>query len=226
MWTPWNIGQPGAMAAAAVFALVLTALLVRLGRAASDSLAPPIEAAIFPQHGVGRYGLPVLSGAFAVAVVWAFGPTPAALAAIVFIAALITLAAIDAHTGLLPDLLTQPLLWLGLLVNLNGAFASLPDAVLGAVAGYLVLWGVYQTFLLFTGREGMGYGDFKLLAAIGAWLGWAALPWILLGSSLLALAVALIGRVSGRLVRGEAMSFGPYLAAAGILLLFALFARP
>src|SRR5690606_16810250 len=120
-----------------------------------------------------RVGLLLVSVPFAAACVWAFGATPAAAAAIVFILVVLTLAWIDSDTGLLPDVLTLPLLWLGLLVNLNGGFVSLQDAVLGAMAGYGVLWVIYQSFLLCTGREGLGYGDFKLLAAMGAWLGWA-----------------------------------------------------
>jgi len=109
-----------------------------------------------------------------------------------------------------------------LLVNLGGAFTALPDAVLGAAAGYLALWCVCYVFLLFTGRMGMGHGDFKLLAALGAWLGWASLPWILLVSSSLALFAALALRLAGRLKAGEPLRFGPYLAAAGILALLRL----
>ena len=133
---------------------------------------------------------------------------------------LLTLAWVDAETGLLPDLLTLPLLWLGLLVNLNGIFASLNDAVLGAVAGYLLLWLIYWGFLLGSGREGLGQGDLKLLAALGAWLGWAALPWVLLISASLGLAAALGLRLLGRMKVGDALGFGPFLAVAGILTLF------
>ncbi|HQD66880.1 MAG TPA: prepilin peptidase, partial [Casimicrobium huifangae] len=107
---------------------------------------------------------------------WHFGFTFQALAAMTFCAVLVTLTGIDLDTQLLPDQLTLPLLWLGLLVNLFAMFAHLPDAVIGAAAGYLVLWSVYWLFKLVTGREGMGYGDFKLLGALGAWFGWQALP--------------------------------------------------
>src|SRR5690606_4955661 len=114
---------------------------------------------------------------------WQFGPTLAAIVAGVYCMTLLALALIDAESGLLPDLLSLPLLWLGLLINLNGAFTQLHDAVLGAAAGYLSLWGICQLFLLLTGKVGMGHGDFKLLAALGAWLGWLSLPWVLLISS-------------------------------------------
>jgi leader peptidase (prepilin peptidase)/N-methyltransferase len=127
----------------------------------------------------------------------------------------IALAFIDHETGLLPDSLTLPLVWLGVLVNLAGAFVPLPDAVVGAVAGYLSLWLVYWGFKLLTGKEGMGYGDFKLFAALGAWLGWQMLlPIILLaaftGAVLGILMIALRGRD-----RNIPIPFGPYLAAAG-----------
>lgn len=149
--------------------------------------------------------------------VWRFGATGAALAAIVCTLVLLTLAWIDAETGYLPDALTMPLLWLGLLVNLQGTFASLDHAVVGAVAGYLLLWCVYMVFLLLTGRQALGFGDLKLLAALGAWLGWMALPRMLIVAALLGLTVALVRRVSGKLAPGQAFSFGPYLAVAGVM---------
>ncbi|MFN3628578.1 MAG: prepilin peptidase [Casimicrobiaceae bacterium] len=152
---------------------------------------------------------------------WQFGPTGTAIAAMALCATLVTLTAIDLDTQLLPDNLTLPLLWLGLIVNLSGLFARLPDAVVGAVAGYLVLWSVYWLFKLLTGREGMGYGDFKLLAALGAWFGWQALPMILLISSVIGAAVG-VGLIALRRgARGTAIAFGPYLALAGLAALFA-----
>ncbi|MGN6579128.1 MAG: prepilin peptidase [Bordetella sp.] len=150
---------------------------------------------------------------------WRLGATPAALSGMALAAALIALAWIDAETGLLPDALTLPLLWLGLLVNLHGALAPLPSAVLGAAAGYVLPWSAYRLLRWRTGLDGMGYGDFKLMAALGAWFGLAALPWPLLGASLAASAAGLGMRWSGRLRRGQAMPFGPYLAAGGILML-------
>ncbi len=128
---------------------------------------------------------------------------------------LIALTVIDIDHQLLPDNLTLPLLWLGLLVNLSGMFAELDDAVIGAAAGYLVLWSVFWLFKAITGKEGMGYGDFKLLAALGAWMGWQALPLIVILSSLVG---AVIG-IAGILIMGRdkniPIPFGPYLAIAG-----------
>ncbi|TQV79457.1 prepilin peptidase [Exilibacterium tricleocarpae] len=128
---------------------------------------------------------------------------------------LITLTVIDIDHQLLPDSITLPLLWLGLLANAQGLFAPLEDALYGAAAGYLVLWSIYWLFKLVTGKEGMGYGDFKLLAALGAWLGWQALPVIIIMSSLVG---AVIG-IAAILIRGRdkniPIPFGPYLAIAG-----------
>jgi Type II secretory pathway, prepilin signal peptidase PulO and related peptidases len=140
--------------------------------------------------------------------------------ALVFVWALLTLAVIDLNTMLLPDQITLPLLWLGLLVNLGGTFASLPDAIIGAAAGYLVLWAVYQAFRLLTGKEGMGYGDFKLLAALGAWMGWQALPGIVLFSSLVGAIVGIGMMALRKQDRSAAIPFGPYLAAAGLIWFF------
>ncbi len=144
-----------------------------------------------------------------------FGPTPAGLAAMLFTGILIAAAGIDARTTLLPDQLTLPLLWFGLAINYFGVFTDLESAVIGAIAGYLVLWLVYHAFRLLTGKEGMGYGDFKLLAALGAWLGWQALPLVLLLASLVG---AIVG-IALILLRGRdrniPIPFGPYLAAAG-----------
>ncbi|MDQ2185400.1 A24 family peptidase [Alcaligenaceae bacterium A4P071] len=148
--------------------------------------------------------------------VWRFGVTWPALYAMVLAAALIALGWIDARTNLLPDIVTLPLIWLGLLVNLNGTFAPLPQAVLGAVFGYGFLWLVFHVFRAITGREGMGYGDFKLLAALGAWLGLAMVPWLLLAASLTGVVVGLSLMATGRASRGQALPFGPYLAVAGL----------
>ncbi|ACE85364.1 prepilin peptidase [Cellvibrio japonicus] len=144
-----------------------------------------------------------------------FGATWAGLAALVLTWALIALTMIDLDTYLLPDDITLPLLWLGLIVNSFGLFTDLASAFWGAVAGYLTLWSVYQLFKLLTGKEGMGYGDFKLLAALGAWMGWQMLPQIILLSSLVG---AVIG-ITLIIVRGRdrniPIPFGPYLAIAG-----------
>lgn len=157
---------------------------------------------------------------------WRFGPTPIALCAMGLCAALVALAWIDWQTSLLPDAMTLPLAWAGLLINLDGAFAPLPMAVLGAVTGYVFLWMLFHVFRMLTGREGMGYGDFKLLAALGAWFGLAALPAVLLVASLTGVVGALCLRVTGHVQRGQALPFGPYLALAGIVTLFAWDARP
>ena len=128
---------------------------------------------------------------------------------------LIALTFIDLDKMLLPDQLTLPLLWLGLLLNLVGTFASLTDAVIGAAAGYLVLWSLYWGFKLLTGKEGMGYGDFKLLAALGAWLGWQCLPLILILSSLVGALVGITLIALRRHEQANPIPFGPYLAMAG-----------
>jgi leader peptidase (prepilin peptidase)/N-methyltransferase len=151
---------------------------------------------------------------------WRFGPSLATAGALIFIAALIALTCIDFDTQLLPDDITLPLAWAGLLVNLNGSFVPLDQAVIGAAAGYLALWSVYWLFKLATGKEGMGYGDFKLLAAIGAWLGWQMLPAVILLSSLVGAVVGIALIVLARHGRNVPIPFGPYLAAAGLIALF------
>lgn len=141
-------------------------------------------------------------------------------AALVLSYGLIALTFIDFDHQILPDQITLPGIWIGLLVNLNDIFCSLEEAVIGAVAGYLSLWIVYQGFKLATGKEGMGFGDFKLLAALGAWFGWMALPGIVLISSAIGAIVSIILIVLGR-PREEAIAFGPYLALAGFVYLLA-----
>ena len=151
-----------------------------------------------------------------------FGPSLAALGAAVFVWVTIALAFIDQETGLLPDDLTLPLLWTGLLVNLGGAFVPAGEAVLGAAAGYLSLWLVYWAYKLATGKEGMGYGDFKMNAAVGAFLGWKMLPAVILLSSVAGLA---FGALQMFAVRrhwdgGFRFHFGPYIAIAGVIALY------
>lgn len=144
---------------------------------------------------------------------------PAVLAMMLLTWSLIALSGIDYDTQLLPDDITLPLLWAGLLYNLIYGVVALPDAVLGAVFGYLLLWSVYWLFKLVTGKEGMGYGDFKLLAALGAWMGWQSLPLIILMSSLVGVVVGLSLIVFKGRDRAKPIPFGPYLAAAGWLTL-------
>ena len=162
----------------------------------------------------------LITGVLFALVLWRFGLTYQALAAMTFTAFLIAMAGIDLRTTLLPDGLTLPLMWLGLLLSLVPLFADPTQAILGAVVGYLSLWSVYWGFKLLTGKEGMGFGDFKLLAAIGAWCGVSAILPVLLMSSLVG---AIIGSVwlamKGR-DRATHIPFGPYLAIAGWVQLF------
>ena len=168
-----------------------------------------------------RYPLVELATALLfLACAWAFGPTLQTVAAMLFCATLVALTGIDLDTQLLPDQLTLPLLWTGLLLNIVGLFARLPDAVIGAAVGYLTLWSVYWLFKLITGREGMGYGDFKLLGALGAWFGWQALPMLLLLSSVVGAVVGIAILVVQKKGRNTAIAFGPYLAIAGLITLF------
>jgi len=148
-----------------------------------------------------------------------FGLGVAGLLALPFVWTLIALTFIDADTTLLPDSLTLNLLWLGLLVNTFSTFTPLREAVIGAVAGYLILWTIYWLFKLLTGKEGMGYGDFKLLAALGAWFGWKMLLPILLLSSIVGAAVGMVLVVLARRGKDVPIPFGPYLAAAGYIAL-------
>jgi leader peptidase (prepilin peptidase) / N-methyltransferase len=160
------------------------------------------------------------TGALFALCAWKFGPTTQFVFALIFVAALVVLTGIDLDTQLLPDQITLPLLWLGLLINLSGTFARLPDAVIGGAAGYLILWSVYWLFKLLTSREGMGYGDFKLLAAIGAWFGWQVLPKTLLAASLVGAVIGIAMIAFRGKDRRTAIAFGPYLAMAGLIVLF------
>lgn len=189
----------------------------------------------------------ILGGLLALAAIWQFGPTWKGLAACGLLWTLLALTVIDADTQLLPDDLTLPLLWAGLIVNLwglfapasnrlhflgdetfvrgtpsvdYGPFAPLAGAVIGAIAGYLSLWIVYWAFRLVRGKEGMGYGDFKLLAALGAWLGWQMLPLIVLLSSVVGAVVGIALLVLKGRDHNVPMPFGPYLAIAGAVALF------
>ena len=161
----------------------------------------------------------LLTGLLSALMIWHFGSGLMGIGTLVFTCLLIAMTFIDADTQLLPDDLTLPLLWLGLLINLNGTFVPLSEAVIGAVAGYLSLWSIYWLFKLVTGKEGMGYGDFKLLAALGAWLGWKMLPVIVLLSSAVGAVVGIALILLARRGRDIPIPFGPYLAAAGLLAL-------
>ncbi|WP_413672455.1 A24 family peptidase [Massilia cellulosiltytica] len=160
-----------------------------------------------------------VTGLLSAVLVWHFGSGWLGLASLAFAYFLIAMTLIDYDTKTLPDDLTYPLLWLGLLVNLDGTIVPLRDAVIGAMAGYLALWAVYWLFKLATGKEGMGYGDFKLLAALGAWMGWAMLPTIIILSSVVGAIVGISLIVFARRDRNNPIPFGPYLAAAGMIAL-------
>lgn len=168
-----------------------------------------------------RYpAIELLTGLLSAFIGWRFGMTLQGAGVLLLCWCLIALTFIDLDTQLLPDDITLPLLWTGLLFNLNGTFVPLPQAVIGAAAGYLALWSVYWVFKLATGKEGMGYGDFKLLAALGAWLGWKMLlPIVLISSAVGALfGIGLI--VLARHGRQIPIPFGPYLALGGVVTLF------
>jgi len=162
----------------------------------------------------------LLTAILSLVVVVQLGPTPAGMAGLLLTWTLIAGAGIDLDHKLLPDQLTLPLVWIGLLLNLSmGLFTDLESAVIGAVAGYLVLWLVFHLFRLATGKEGMGYGDFKLLSAIGAWFGWQVLPSVILLASLVGAGIGIGLIVAKRLGREVPIAFGPFLAAAGWLVL-------
>ncbi|OOG23602.1 prepilin peptidase [Thioalkalivibrio denitrificans] len=154
-----------------------------------------------------------------VAVVWHFGFTWQAGAALLFTWALLALSVIDIRTMLLPDSITLPMLWLGLVLNLAGVFTDTTSSLLGAVTGYASLWILYHGFRLLTGKEGMGFGDFKLFAMIGAWLGWQFLPLVILLASLVGAVVGIALILFQGRDRAQPIPFGPYLAAAGFIAL-------
>ena len=175
-----------------------------------------------------RYPLvELLTGLVFAVCAWKFGATWTALATMVFSAYLITMLFIDADTQLLPDQLTLPLMWGGIVFHLaayllqaDWGITTLVDSLLGAIVGYMSLWSIFQLFKLVTGKEGMGYGDFKLLAALGAWLGISVLPIIIIMSALVGLVFALIMKVA----KNQPMPFGPYLAISGWIVL--IFSQP
>lgn len=174
------------------------------------------KAPISPRYPI----IEALSGALFAFSAFKFGHSWATLGAVLLISGLIALTFIDIDTQLLPDSITLPLVWAGLIFNLSANYSDLHSAVIGAIAGYLSLWLVYWGFKLATGKEGMGYGDFKLLAALGAWLGWQLLPLIILLSSLVGAIVGIALIIVTKRGRNIPIPFGPYLAAAGLLALF------
>ncbi|VWC20426.1 prepilin peptidase [Burkholderia pseudomultivorans] len=173
-------------------------------------------------HAIGlRYPLVELAGGLlAAGALAAFGPTGTALAVFGLCAALLAMSAIDIRTGYLPDSMTLPLLWAGLALNLADTLTSLRSAVIGAMAGYLFLWSIYWLFKWLRGIEGIGFGDLKLLAALGAWMGWAALPQVVLFAAVTGAIVGLVATWRGRMRFEEPIPFGPFLAAGGVATLF------
>ena len=156
-----------------------------------------------------------ITGLLVATLAWHFGPSWQFVFASILTFILVALTGIDLDEMLLPDQMTLPLLWLGLIINLNHTFASPTDAIIGAAAGYLSLWSIFWLFKILTGKEGMGYGDFKLLAVFGAWLGWQMLPLVILLSSFVGAVVGITMIVNKRLKQGNPIPFGPYIAAAG-----------
>jgi leader peptidase (prepilin peptidase)/N-methyltransferase len=185
---------------------------VRLGGKCSACKAP-----ISPRYPL----VELMTAVLFAAVGWRVGPQPAALLWCSLVAVLVALAGIDWDTTLLPDNLTLPLLWAGLVSSALGWTIPLPDALWGTVAGYLSLWSVYWIFKLATGKEGMGHGDFKLLAALGAWLGWQMILPVVLGASVLGALVGIGMKFSGALREGRYVPFGPFLAGSGVAVLLA-----
>jgi leader peptidase (prepilin peptidase)/N-methyltransferase len=161
----------------------------------------------------------LLTAILSALVIWHLGSGIAGISGLILLWMLIAMSFIDLDTQLLPDELTLPLMWLGLLINLDGTFVPLRDAVIGAAAGYVFLWLVYWMFFAATGKEGIGYGDFKLLAALGAWMGWMLLPLIVLLSSVVGATVGLLMIAFKRHHRDSPIPFGPFLATAGLLAL-------
>jgi len=157
----------------------------------------------------------LLSGVATAFIVYQFGLSLTAAYCLMFTWVLIALTGIDFREQLLPDQITLPLLWLGLFANLSGTFVPLNEAVIGALAGYLSLWSVFWLFKLITGKEGMGYGDFKLLAALGAWMGWQMLPLIIILSTFVGALVGILGLLMKTREKQVPMAFGPFLAMAG-----------
>lgn len=156
-----------------------------------------------------------VTGLLFVLVIWQLGPTMQGLAALAFTACLVALTGIDIDHQLLPDNLTLPLLWGGLALSLFGVYTDPVSSLLGAMAGYLFLWSVYHLFRIVTGKEGMGFGDFKLLAALGAWMGWQTLPLVILLSSLVGAVFGLVMMALDRHQKDLPMPFGPFIAIAG-----------
>ena len=193
---------------------------------AADRLSEPLDKPDeLPQgHDTDRFaeavGAMLIGAGIVILFILTLGLSDKAVLATAFAITLLTLSLIDLRHFVLPDALTLPLLWTGLLINVWGYFAALQDAVIGAVVGYMSLWSIYWLFKLLRGKEGLGYGDFKLLGALGAWFGWQAVPLMILLSSFVGAALGIAILIARRQGRDTPMPFGPYLAGAGLLTLF------
>ncbi|AKM30136.1 hypothetical protein AB870_08480 [Pandoraea faecigallinarum] len=225
--TPEGVAPGSLSGTSASSASLLTGLHARatapvLASSAKDSGvgATELPTALTEAPPPRRWRLALLTGALSAAISWRFGPTWQSIGALGLVWTLVALAYIDHDTQLLPDILTLPLLWAGLLCNLGHWFAALPSAVIGAAAGYTSLWAMYWVYWWIRRREGMGFGDFKLFAALGAWFGWTALPQILLVACVLAIVFAGSAWVMGRLRSDQMFPFGAFLAVAGVVTLF------
>lgn len=192
---------------------------------AADRLSAPLYEPEEPAHLSATYrstetlGAMLIGAGIVIGLVLTLGLTDKAILATVFGITLLTLSLIDLRHFVLPDALTLPLLWIGLLSNSWGYFATLQDAVMGAVLGYLSLWSIYWLFKMLRGKEGLGYGDFKLTAAIGAWLGWQALPAVIFIAAISGLCAGLFLVVGRRMDAAHPLPFGPFLASAGFIAL-------
>lgn len=208
----------------------------RVTLSSPPSTCPSCKARIKPWHNVPVFGwlllrgrcaacssrisveypiVELITGVLSVSCVWRFGFSPQLAAALVLTWALIALTVTDLHTMYLPDNITLPLLWLGLLLSLKPVFADPVSAIVGAAIGYMLLWSIFWAFKLATGKEGMGYGDFKLLAALGAWMGWQTLPQIVLLSAVVGAAVGILLMLARKAEWSSKIPFGPYIAGAG-----------
>ena len=219
LWSAWPVSMFLAVLIGTVVALCVLLLELGLAHQSVSDLVDDVADQPVAEHRPHLLILLLVATFLATLSVMQFGPTGAGIAALLYSVTLVTLGWTDHRTGFLPDILTIALLWAGLLVNLDSGLIDLQDAVLGAVSGYLSLGAVAWLFLRLTARQGMGNGDLKLLAAIGAWLGWQALPLVLLIACALALTVEVPRRISGRRASGAQISFGPYLAFSGIFYL-------
>ena len=226
----WLDGEPAAAPAAARYDLIQPrSACPRCGHQIAWYENIPILSWLFLRGKCSACGMAIsaryplveaLTGLFFGYAAWRWGVSLATPALCLFLASLVALACIDLDTRLLPDSITLPLAWAGLLANLNGALVPLPEAVIGAVAGYLSLWTVYHLFKLLTGKEGMGFGDFKLLAALGAWLGWKMLLPILLAASISGAVVGIGLILFAGHDRAKPIPFGPWLVLGGFIALF------